>query len=1400
MFKGSLLTREFLLEGIAETDAWRAFSEVDLESCRKALRSIASNFLKNANPNEAETEKDFIYPTLEAIGWTDFSVQTNLERKGRKAPDALLFLSSDAKAKAISEKDRWKGFRFGACLVEAKKWERPLDREEKGLGTPSSQIINYLSRADVQTDGSLLWGILTNGRYWRLYYQKAQSRAEDFLEIDLAKALRLEGFEADLVDRTVDERLTSDHLLKLFVVIFGRNAFAPVDSARHDFHALAMEEGRKWEERVAEDLSAVIFQNVFPRLVAAIPEGDPDRPAVLTPDYLEAVREGALILLYRLLFVLFAEDRNLLPDEEGPYKDYSLTKIRLEISDAATSKKTFSDRAHVIWARLKGVFSAINEGDNSLGIPAYNGGLFHAATAPILGRCELSDAVLADVVFGLSHETSSGTPRYINYRDLTVQQLGSIYERILEYAVVVDGGNVSIRLDTFARKGSGSYYTPDDLVRLIIRETVGPLVEERLTAFAERSVGLASDERPVTDRLIELAVVDPANAMLDLKVCDPAMGSGHFLVSLVDWLADQILQAMANAEEVVDWSLEPYRSPLAERIADIRHRIIDAARTNHWPIVEEQLEDRHIVRRMILKRVVYGVDKNPMAVELAKVALWLHTFTVGAPLSFLDHHLRSGDSLFGERVSPVMDWISGIGSLLINPLVARAKSAVSAMETIEHLTDADIAEVKVSTDRFHELEALISPLRAVMDLFHALKWIGDLDPAEQEALNRLLKGDFGDIDELMDGRRSPPVLSADREALIRRMKAKDKSLSKADRARARGALVDEALGRLLERVRDAVHAHGFLHWQVAFPGVWSNWELADPEGGFDAVIGNPPWDRLKFQEVEWFAARRREIALATRASDRKRMVAELKASGDDLALQHEKAQQAAEAASRVARTCGEYPLLSGGDTNIYSLFVERALSVVSKIGLVGLLIPSGIASDKTASEFFSEILKSNKLRRFYDFFNKRLDGKLFFPDVYYRFKFSVVVIGSSNLEVGKPKFCFFTRDISELGDESRCFSMDWSSISRINPNTGTAPIFRSKHDASLTGSIYDRLPVLAKHSDKSVSTVYPTKYMRMFDMTNDANLFVTELELKEHGYPAGGHLYRSGSDAYVPLYEGKMVQMYDHRAASVILNTKNVSRQAVPVVTTPREHADPNHLSVPQYWVNRINIPDHTAKWVLCFKDVTSTTNSRSMIACLSPYFGFGNNLPIIIQSTQLDGGVYLDWAPLLCANFNSIALDFVARQKIQGNHLNWYIVEQLPIVPPDTYDRAIGPKTVREIVRGEVLALSYTANDMVHFAEDMGHVDPTSGEVLPPFTWDERDRLRRRAKLDALYFMLYFLSSTEADYKELRDIIQYVYSTFPISERYELAEHGRYLSRDLCLAYLNALKAGDPDADISLT
>ena len=1289
-FQGSLFAQDLLDRSIAKFPEWEAYGDPDLASFENEVQLLFDRFPTDGKPNETQTEDDLIWPVLRLLGWTESLRQQNLSAKGREdVPDGLLFADAAAKDRANQLAGEWKRYEHGLSIVESKRWNLPLDRGDANKAAPSTQMLRYLRRADDLAEGKLRWGILTNGARWRLYYAGARSVAEQFCEIDLMLTLDLPSSERG-------------HYLKVFALIFGRAAFLPGED-RRTLHQRILDEGRFYEERVATSLSKVVFDQVFPQLADAIFKAAPAAS-------LSEVRNAALTLFYRLLFILYAEDRDLLPVRDAAYDDYSLRRVRDDVGKRKEQGDVFSNTAARYWSAIRDLCRIIDEGDASIGLPPYNGGLFDQKHTSLLSNIRLSDQVVADVIYALSFDTTLESQRYINYRNLSVEQLGSIYERLLERDLVQKEGGIDVRLNVFARKGSGSYYTPDALVSLIIKETVGPLVEER-----------------------------SAEQILNLKICDPAMGSGHFLTSLVDYLSDRVIEAMAAVDV----------SPLAALIEDIRETIMANAEKGGWRIDAERLDDRHIVRRMVLKRCVYGVDKNPMAVELAKVSLWLHTFTAGAPLSFLDHHLRCGDSLFGGWVNKTMD---AADPLFLRGPISEAARTAEPMQSIEELTDAEIEETDRSAMLFADMQAGTQPLADFLSLVHAFAWLNLQDQEDKIAVQNFLTSQLGN-----------PVAIADGTLSLKTHMPRAKRFA-----------------RLLAQAQALAAEEGFLNWQVAFPGIWQDWEGPTLRGGFDAVIGNPPWDKIKLQQVEWFAARRPEIAKAQRAADRKKMIAALEKAADPLAEEFAEASERAVFAAHMARASGDYPLLSGGDVNLYSLFVERAMTLVNPQGMVGLLTPSGIASDKTAAKFFKGVATEGRLRALYDFENK----KVFFPDVHASFKFCVFVASSS--PSGKPAKCaFYLHNVAELDDPKRCFPLTAQDFALVNPNTGTAPTFRSRRDAELTRAIYSCLPVLVDRSKGTEVKAWPVKYVRMFDMANDSDLFRTkqELEEREGAFSIGGNRFGSPNGEWMPLYEGKMVQAYDHRAADIIVNEANLFRPGQQTLIPVEEKAGPGRLPTPRYWVMDDNERWHwKTQWVVAFRDITASTNMRTMTAAIVPRVGAGHKLPFLLIDS--DATEHPTLASLIVANLNALAFDFVARQKLPSTSFTLYVLEQLPVVPLAYYESThFGPKTAAQIIREAVLELTYTAHDMAPFACDLGY----EGD---PFVWDDDRRLQLRAKLDAVFFHLYGVTD--------RDDIRYIYSTFPIVKRQETAAYGTYRSCDLCLAYMNALAAGQPDAEVS--
>ena len=498
---GQLFTHYFLTDGIKATDEWKtSVSQPDtFDKFSTDISDLFEKFARFKDPNEAVTEQDLICPVLELLGWMDYLPQQGTARN-EDIPDYLLFTDADSKQRA-AERKAGERFQYATVVEESKRFGLSLDSRDKTdkvqPNSPHGQILRYLATADIESESQIRWGILTNGRVWRLYDYRARPRVSGYYEADLA-ALIESGNEDEL---------------RIFYLLFRRDALTRQSGATTTFLEAALAEGRQYEEQVAKDLSSIVFKLVFPDLVAALADA--------TKEPLSQIREAALIFLYRLLFVLYAEDRGLLPVNDSRYDDYGLRKVRDDIARRTKQKDTFSTRVSNYYDRLVNLFRIIDEGDPSIGLPPYNGGLFASKAAPMLEEVRLPDAKVAPIIYNLSHaQDPHGTHRFVNYRDMSAQQLGSIYERLLEHEPVREDGEISIRLNPYARKDSGSFYTLQELVDLIVDRTLKPLAEERLKAFEDKAVSLKSIRRPKAEREAELQKLDPAEAVLNLKVLD----------------------------------------------------------------------------------------------------------------------------------------------------------------------------------------------------------------------------------------------------------------------------------------------------------------------------------------------------------------------------------------------------------------------------------------------------------------------------------------------------------------------------------------------------------------------------------------------------------------------------------------------------------------------------------------------------------------------------------------------------------------------------------------------------------------------------------------------------------------------------------------------------------------
>ncbi len=558
----------------------------------------------------------------------------------------------------------------------------------------------------------------------------------------------------------------------------------------------------------------------------------------------------------------------------------------------------------------------------------------------------------------------------------------------------------------------------------------------------------------------------------------------------------------------------------------------------------------------------------------------------------------------------------------------------------------------------------------------------------------------------------------------------------------------------------AIAPHAFK-WQDAFPAVFAS-------GGFDAVIGNPPWERMKVQEREFFSLAAPDIASAVNAAERRKLIAAVEAKRPDLWQRYTAAKSAAETlCAHVRNPDAGYPLTGRGDVNTYMLFAELARKIIAPAGRIGLLVPSGIATDATTRHFFAELMKTKSLAALYDFENKRP----WFEDVDGRFKFSVMLMNGPAVPAVVTDFVFFAHIMEDLEDPQRHITLTDKDLKLLNPNTRTCPIFRTRRDADLTKKIYRNVPILHDRGRKSGGNPWGIKFCTMFHQTNDAELFQAADVLAGQGYKLDGNRWIKGKTIYLPLYEAKMTQAYDHRAAGVRIEAGNWMRQGQTEATSLVEHQNPEFVVIPRYWVKEesVNCIVPVRPGVIGFKDISSPTNRRTMIASAIPYSAVTNHFPLMLMDLPVVRQL------CLLGNLNSLAYDYTARQKMGGITLNFFILEQIPTLPPDAYDEKCPwdkKVTLEDWVAERVLKLTCTADDMKPLAKAAGFKPGI-------WKWKHAERARLRAQLDAAYFHLYQIT---------REDVEHILTTFQQIAKQDDDAEGQGETRTLILDAFDAL------------
>jgi len=1156
--------------------------------------------------------------------------------------------------------------------------------------SPHSLVQEYLNRSDDH-----LWGMVSNGLRLRLLRDNVSLSRAAYVEFDLQAMMEGEVY-ADFV--------------LLWLLAHESRVEVPEGKRPEDCWL------EKWFQTAAEEGTRVLehLRDGVEQAIEALGSGflahekNADLRARLQNGELSA-REyyhQLLRLVYRLLFLFVAEDRDLLMAPETDkttcetYAQYYSTKRirRLAGLRRGTAHRDLYEGLQVVMKRL-------HESSAELGLPALGGYLFAPDAQPdIEGAC-LRNYDLLDAIRHLCYMQDRHGRRPVDYRNLGAEELGSVYESLLEQHPAIDEHG-TFTLDITAgsdRKTSGSYYTPSSLIQCLLDTALDPVIEDRIKEAGKDSAAAEA-------------------ALLDLTICDPACGSGHFLVAAARRLAKRLAAVRTGEEEP---AAEPTRTAL----------------------------------RDVIGRCIYGVDINPMAVELCKINLWIEALEPGKPLSFLDHHIQCGNSLLGTTPALIA---GGIPDDAFKPIQGDDKKVCSSLKK-ENKQERKGQQTLFGGGERTDLGELTETFRGVTDAGdETLDEVRRKAKAFEKAIasdeyrHALLVADAwcGAFVWRKDGEKRGGLRGLTSGGL-RRLQDSPEGLSGGARAE-------------IARLRDR---YQFFHWHLAFPEVFGE-EVKQQEdapttgwsGGFGVVLGNPPWERIKLQEKEFFAAHgRMDIANAPNAAVRKKLIEALKTDDPPLWHAFQEAKREAEGMSHLVRHSDRYPLCGRGDVNTYAVFAELMRTVTGPGGRTGCVVPSGIATDDTTKYFFQDLMDKRSLASLYDFENR----EKIFPAVDSRMKFCLLSLtGLARPNEAGAEFVFFAHNTGDLRDRERRFRLTAEDIALLNPNTRTCPIFRTRRDAEITKGIYRRVPVLIKEGPPEENP-WGIKFMRMFDMSNDSHLFRTREQLEGEGFELEGNVFVKGEERWLPLYEAKMIHHFNHRFGDYADRPADSQSTALPRVPVERLQ-DPNYAPLPRYWVPAGEVDARLEgkwdrDWLLGWRDITNATNERTVIATVFPKVGVGHTCPLLLS--DLSAITLL----LLTANLSQSVLDYVARQKIGGTHLTYGYLNQIPVLPPDAYEVTYGwsaPQMALEWIAAR-------ASNLVCSSDDLSGIGLEAKQEVGPTAWDEDERFRLRCELDAAFFHLYGIP---------REDVDYIMDTFPIVKRKDEKQYGEYRTKRVIL------------------
>jgi hypothetical protein len=1270
---GNIITEDFCMSLVNETKADYVKDKSFGTDIKKVDDLIASTFEKlrerweenrtqiiGNELDNANLRKKWILPFLEALNYEPAFISSNIKSES-----------------GIEYQIPYRGWDSEyAPLVHMVNSSQDFDTKDKSSRTHSNKSPQDCLQQFLNTSHHQ-WSILINGKKIRLLRDFFHSITKGFLEFDLESIFETANTEQFRVLYRIlhRSRIENQYQGKQEVEYDEEgNAIEIEDNCLlESFHKKSRETGVK----VGNKLRDQVIDSIE-KLGNGFAEN-------LNPDEFQngKVKEfyaEILNIIYRLLFLMFAEQKGWLPVRNSVYaRTYSLNALR----EMAERGNYSHDEEHDLWEGLKITFKLVANGyefKNGDKINAFGGQLFSDKKITIIKNLSLKNKYLLDAIYYLSYFKLDNLSNRINYANLAIDELGSVYESLLDYEPKLAKESATLNkreinrgefyLDDRGtdRKTTGSYYTDSRLVAQLIESALVPVINNAISG--------------------KNTIEEKEQALLDLKVADIACGSGAFICAALEKMGEQLALIRMGDEE------RP---------------------------TEDQLRE---AKRDVLLHCIYGVDLNPMALELAKFSLWITASLPDMPLTFLDHKLKCGNSLIGATPELIKKGIPEEAYKPVgndNPVICTELKKKIRKEQ-ESLSRVNQPSVQYGLQfKPNENDELLRLREALNN--RKQEQVSDVDLAEEEYLQL----------EKME-RKFKDWLMADvwTSAFFIEKTELDQTLYPTNvilENLRENQPVNEVL---INRVLKTADHYNFFHYHLEFPEVFE-------KGGFDCLLGNPPWEKVQPEQEQFFQSYYPDIAAISDSEKRNTAIEGLKEKDLKVYTMWYEYKHSVYRFSNFLTSSTKYDLSAIGNRNLYRIFSDIAIHSINNYGRAGLIVQSGIYADDMGKLFFESLLKNRNLISLFDFENSE---KYF--QIHGQMRYTLLTLGHSYIH--RPQYSFLLRKIEDLQNESKRFELSMDEIELINPNTKNCPQFKTRFEADLIIKLYRNLntKIIWAESGENFDLRFTSE---MINISRAPKVIFTDI-------------VNSELINYIQVLEAKNIYHFDHRYStfSSVQSRKELEQGLSLDVElgdkTSTDYEIQCRYCVPINFYNSKNNDSYLNEWYLGIRGIASSTNERTLIASIVPRIAISYSINLILPEDPLIG-------LLLCSNLNTFILDFVTRSKVSNNNISLFIIKQLPI---QNYNCWSG--SLREKVLENTIKLSATSKSLKSILDDnAAHSDLISFEL--------KERFQLQCELDAIYAHLYGLEKDEMDY---------IMETFPIVKRKDIAKYGSYRTKETIL------------------